>query len=186
MQMNETLRTLTALRFPDTSPRSRLERFLAHIADVRAGEGIGVLLLSLDLFLLLASYYILKTVREALILTQGGAEVKAYSSAGQAILLLLLVPAFGALASRVNRIRLVTAVTLFFASHLVVFLVLGKLGVRDGVPYFLWVGIFNVLVIAQFWAFANDLYSPAQGERLFPLVGLGSSLGAWLGAVAAA
>ena len=52
-------------------------------------------------------------------------------------------------------------------------------------PYFLWVGIFNVMVIAQFWAFAADLYTPRQGERLFPLIGLGSSLGAWLGAVAA-
>ena len=59
------------------------------------------------------------------------------------------------------------------------------MGVRKGVPYFLWVGVFNVMVIAQLWAFANDLYTPNQGERLFPIVGLGSSLGAWLGAVAA-
>jgi ATP:ADP antiporter, AAA family len=180
-----TLQSLTALRFPDTSPRSRLERILAHLADVRAGEGVGVLLLALNLFLLLAAYYILKTVREALILTQGGAEVKSYSAAGQAILLLVLVPAFGVIASRVNRVRLVTGVTLFFASNLVIFVVLGNMGVREGVPYFLWVGIFNVMVIAQLWAFANDLYTPHQGERLFPIIGLGSSLGAWLGAVAA-
>ena len=50
-------------------------------------------------------------------------------------------------------------------------------------PYFLWVGIFNVMVIAQFWAFVNDIYSYEQGKRLFPIVGLGSSLGAWLGSV---
>jgi AAA family ATP:ADP antiporter len=180
-----TLQSLTTLRFPDTSPRSRLELFLAHLADVRAGEGVGVLLLALNLSLLLAAYYILKTVREALILTQGGAEVKSYSSAGQAILLLAIVPAFGVIASRVNRVRLVTGVTLFFASNLVIFIVLGNMGFREGVPYFLWVGIFNVMVIAQLWAFANDLYTPNQGERLFPIVGLGSSLGAWIGAVAA-
>jgi len=179
------LQSLTTIRFPDISPRSRLERFLAHLADVRAGEGVGVLLLALNLFLLLAAYYMLKTVREALILTQGGAEVKSYSAAGQAILLLAIVPLFGAFASRVNRVRLVTGVTLFFASNLVFFILFGKLGFREGVPYFLWVGIFNVLVIAQLWAFANDLYTPRQGERLFPLIGLGSSLGAWLGAVAA-
>jgi AAA family ATP:ADP antiporter len=51
--------------------------------------------------------------------------------------------------------------------------------------YFLWVGIFNVMVIAQFWAFANDLYTQEQGKRLFPLIGIGSSLGAWLGSVRA-
>jgi AAA family ATP:ADP antiporter len=45
--------------------------------------------------------------------------------------------------------------------------------------------IFNVFVIAQFWAFANDLFGEAQGKRLFPLVGVGGSLGAVLGAWAA-
>ncbi len=179
------LESLTTLRFPAVSPRSRLESFLSHFADVRAGEGVGVLLMALNLFLLLGAYYLLKTVREVLILTQGGAEVKSYSSAGQAALLLVLVPLFGAFASRVNRVRLVTGVTLFFASNLAVFIFLGKTGVREGIAFFLWVGVFNVLVIAQLWAFANDLYTQKQGERLFPLVGVGSSLGAWIGAVAA-
>ena len=83
------LQSLTTIRFPDPSPKSRLEKFLSHLADVRGGEGVGVLLLALNLFLLLAAYYLLKTVREALILTEGGAEVKSYSAAGQAILLLV-------------------------------------------------------------------------------------------------
>ena len=50
-----------------------------------------------------------------------------------------------------------------------------------GIVYFLWVGIFNLMVIAQFWAFANDLYTEEQGKRLFPLIGVGGSLGAWVG-----
>ena len=41
------------------------------------------------------------------------------------------------------------------------------------------------MVIAQFWAFANDLYTQEQGRRLFPLIGVGSSLGAWVGSVRA-
>jgi AAA family ATP:ADP antiporter len=179
------LESLTTLRFPAVSPRSRLESFLSHFADVRAGEGVGVLLMALNLFLLLGAYYLLKTVREVLILTQGGAEVKSYSSAGQAALLLVIVPLFGVLASRVNRVRLVTGITLFFASNLALFIFLGKTGMREGIAFFLWVGVFNVLVIAQFWAFATDLCTQKQGERLFPLVGVGSSLGAWIGAVAA-
>jgi hypothetical protein len=83
-----TLHSLRTLRLPDTSPRNRPERFLAHLADVRAGEGVGVLLLALNLLLPLAAYYMLVTVLEALIVTDGGAEVKSYSSSGQAILLL--------------------------------------------------------------------------------------------------
>ena len=51
--------------------------------------------------------------------------------------------------------------------------------------FFIWVGIFNVFVISQFWAFANDLYSEAQGKRLFPIIGCRASLGAFLGAEAA-
>jgi hypothetical protein len=66
---------------PDT--RSALEKALRLIAEVRAGEGVTVLLLALNLFLVLTSYYMLKTIREALILTEGGAAVKTYSTAGQ-------------------------------------------------------------------------------------------------------
>jgi AAA family ATP:ADP antiporter len=59
---------------------------------------------------------------------------------------------------------------------------MGSAGFRVGVPFFLWVGIFNVLLTAQFWAFANDLYNEETGKRIFPIIGIGSSLGAWAGA----
>ena len=166
-------------------PRSLVERVLSPIADIRRHETASALLMTLIIFLLLAAYYLMKTAREILILTEGGAEVKSYSSAGQAVLLLLLVPAYGAFASRVGRVRLVSTVTLFFALHLVLFVLAIGAGLRVGVAYFLWVGIFNLMVVAQFWAFAADLYTEEQGRRLFPLIGVGASLGAWLGAVRA-
>jgi AAA family ATP:ADP antiporter len=159
-----------------------LDRTLALFAPVRAGEGATALLLALNVFLLLAAYYVFRPVRESLILTEGGAEVKSYSAAGQALLLLLVVPAYGAIASRVNRVRLITWVTLFFISNLAIFAYLGSQGTPVGIAFFLWVGIFNVLVIAQFWGFANDIYSEEQGKRLFAIVGVGASLGAWAGA----
>jgi AAA family ATP:ADP antiporter len=161
------------------------EKLLSPIAEVRRDEVASAVLLTVIMFLILAAYYMLKTAREVFILAEGGAEVKSYSSAGQAVLLLGLVPAYGAFASRVGRIKLVQWVTLFFASHLVLFLFAVSAGWRVGVPYFLWVGIFNLMVIAQFWAFANDIYTPEQGRRLFPLIGVGSSLGAWVGSVRA-
>ena len=50
-----------------------LDRFLSIFTDVRPGEGVGVMLLALNVFILLGSYYLLKTVREALILSEKGA-----------------------------------------------------------------------------------------------------------------
>jgi AAA family ATP:ADP antiporter len=145
----------------------------------------SALLMMLTMFLVLGGYYLLKTAREVFILSEGGADVKSYSSAGQALLLLVIVPAYGAFASRVNRVQLVQWVTLFFASHIVLFLLALSAGLRIGVAFFLWLGIFNVMVIAQFWALAADLYTEEQGKRLFPLIGVGSSLGAWIGSVRA-
>jgi AAA family ATP:ADP antiporter len=168
-----------------TGRKGSLERALSLFAEVRPGEGLTAILLALNVFTLLASYYVLKTIREPLILVQGGAEVKSYSAAGQALLLLLVLPMYSGLAARVNRMRLITVVTLFFVLNLVVFHVLGQGGARVGVAFYIWVGIFNVFVTAQFWAFANDVYSEAEGKRLFPIVAVGSNLGAWVGAVAA-
>lgn len=170
---------------PEQGPKTLGQRLLSPIADVRRHEVTSVLLMTLLMFLILGAYYMLKTAREVFILSEGGAEVKSYSSAGQAVLLLFLVPAYGAFASRVNRVQLVQWVTMFFVSHVALFLLALGAGLHIGIAYFLWVGIFNLMVIAQFWAFATDLYSPEQGKRLFPLIGVGASLGAWVGSVRA-
>jgi AAA family ATP:ADP antiporter len=162
-----------------------MSRALSLVTELRPGEALAAFLLATNVFLLLGSYYVLKTVREALILSEAGAEVKSYASAGQALLLLGVIPAYGYLASKVNRNQLISWVTLFFISNLAIFYGLGSAGIAIGVPFFLWVGIFNVLVIAQFWAFANDLYDSDSGNRIFPIIGIGSSLGAWAGASAA-
>jgi AAA family ATP:ADP antiporter len=163
-------------------PKGPLEKFLSLFADVRAGEGLGALILMVNVFLLLAAYYLLKTAREPMVLTEGGATVKAYSSAGQAALLMILVPLYGLVGTRVKRIVLVMGLTLFFASHLLVFQAVGATGSQIGVAFYIWVGIFNVFVISQFWAFANDLYTESQGKRLFPMIGVGASVGAFAGA----
>jgi len=164
---------------------SLIERVLAPVADVRRSEAASALLMTLLIFLLLGAYYLMKTGREILILTEGGAAVKSYSSAGQAALLLLVVPAYGAFASRVTPVRLVTFVTLFFAVHQALFAGAVAAGFKVGILYFLWLGIFNLMVVAQFWAFASDVYSEEQGRRLFPLIGVGGSLGAWVGSLRA-
>ena len=159
-----------------------LDRALSLFTDVRAGEAVGALLLATNVFYLLAFYQVLKIVRDALILSESGAVAASYASAGMALALLVFVPAYGALASRVNRVWLISGVTIFFASHLLIFYALGSSGVRIGVAFYVWVGVFNMVAVAQFWAFANDLYTNERGKRLFPLVGIGASLGAFVGA----
>jgi AAA family ATP:ADP antiporter len=178
----QTTRSLLRFEAITAVPPGRLEKFFSFFADVRAGEGLSSLLLTLNVFLLLFAYYLLKTVREALILTEGGAYIKAYSSAGQAALLMLLVPLYGYIGAKVVRIKLLGGMLLFFILNLAVFYFFGIGGAREGVVFYIWVGIFNVFVISQVWAFANDIYTEGQGKRLFPMIGVGSSLGAWLGA----
>jgi AAA family ATP:ADP antiporter len=80
-----------------------------------------------------------------------------------------------------DRRRLISVVTAFFVACLIVFYVLGRAGVPLGIVFFLWIGIFNLMIVAQFWSFANDIYSKDQGERLFAIVGFGASLGAVFG-----
>jgi len=169
-----------------TRRQSPVESFLGLFAEVRGGEGTTALLLTLNVFLLLLTYYIIKPVREALILAGGGAEVKAYASAGQAVLLLGVVPLYALLASKVSRRRLINVVTLVFVACLVGFYVLAVANVRFlGVAFFLWVGIFNLMIVSQFWAFANDVYTVDQGKRLFAIVAFGASSGAVFGSVIA-
>ena len=165
------------------TPRSRnlFERFLNLFTEIRPGEGISAVLLCFNVFLILTAYYIIKPVREALILTGGGAELKSYMSAGQAILLLGAVPLYSVLASRLPRRNLINMVTTFFAGCLGLFYLLAQTQMPLGVIFFLWVGIFNLMVIAQFWAFANDLYTPENGKRIFVIVAFGASAGAVFG-----
>ncbi len=159
-----------------------VERILRLFTDIRAGEAGTALLLTANVFLLICAYSLLKVLREPLILAGGGAEVKSYSSAGQALLLLAAVPLYGMLASRFPRRRLINTVTAFFLACLVAFFVLARLQAPVGVVFYIWLGIFNVMVIAQFWSFANDLYTSDEGKRLFPIVAFGQSAGAVLGA----
>lgn len=167
------------------TPRRPLERALRLVTIVRRGEAPGALLLTLDLAVLLFAYALLKMVREVLVLGAPGgrAEVKAYASAAQAILLVPLSLGFGALAARLDRLRLVRTVTLFFVVQLVAFAAIVALfpSLGVGIAFFIWIGCFNVLIIAQFWSVANDLHDRESGERLFPLIAVGSALGALAG-----
>src|SRR5262245_40111653 len=164
-------------------PRGPLERFLRLFTDVRDGEGPQLLLLTLNVFLILTAYYVMKPVREVLILDQpGGAELKSYAYAAQALVLFAAVPLYGALATRLPRRRLINIVSAFFIACLPLFYMLAEAKAPIGVVFFLWIGVFSLMVIAQFWAYANDTYTPDEGKRLFAVIAFGASSGAVFGA----
>jgi ATP:ADP antiporter, AAA family len=158
-----------------------LARLLRPFSKVQPTEAATVILMTLTAFVLLSAYYLLKTVREPLVLLQGGAEVKLYLRAAQAVLMLGVIQVYGKLARRVGRTRLLASVFLFFIANLAIFALLARQGVEIGLPFFLWVGVFSYTVIAQFWALAADIYTDEQGKRLFPIIGGGSSVGAVVG-----
>jgi AAA family ATP:ADP antiporter len=163
--------------------KSALERFLNLFTEVRAGEAPLTLLMAFNIFLLLTSYYLIKPVRDALILAEGGAEARSYLAAAMAALLFFLVGGYAKLVSRYERTRLITVVTGIFIACLVAFWAMGRAGLPYlGYAFFIWVGIFSVMVVAQFWSYANDVYNNDSGKRLFPLVAFGGSLGAVAGA----
>ena len=176
----------SAITHPPTSPVVRL---LAFVTEVRPAETTTALLMTLNGFLLLMAYSCIKPLREALILEHpGGAEYKVYMAAATAVVLLAAVPAYARASRNLTRNQLVVGVTLFFASHLVGLFVLAR-ALGNSLPlalgFYLWVAVFNMMIVAQFWAFANDLYNEADGKRLFPLFGLGTSIGAVAGAAVA-
>ena len=183
---------------PTTAARpGPFDRLLGVFTEVHPGEGARAVIMLANIFLILVSYYIIKTVREPLILTTdvpgwlealgiaGPAEVKTYAAAGQALLLMGFVPAYSAFASRVDRMKLVYGVTAFFVANILLFALAVHAEVDHiGVFYYVWVGLFSLSIVAQFWSYANDIYTKDAGSRLFPVIGVGmtagSPVGAWI------
>ena len=168
-----------------------LERFLRLFARVNAQEGMTSLLLLTNVFLILMAYYFIKPVREgwlsvSVIADWSKLEVKAYSAFGQSLLLLAILPGYAYLTTILSRRKLITATGIVSGLFMILFWLLqpGLLTTQvpySGVAFYIFVGIFGVTLVAQFWSFASDLYGQKKGKRLFPLVAIGVSAGAMVG-----
>lgn len=167
--------------YPDRRRGAHLARLLAPIAEVRAHESITVLAMAAHGFLLFAVHYLLKPLREAWILP-AGADTKAYIAAIQAMVLIGVSAIYARLARHLRRDRLVIATITTAIITLVAFDIVRRSGFDTAWAFFLWLGVMNLLSVAQFWSFATDIFGLEQGRRLFALLGLGSALGAAAGA----
>ncbi|MCF6235761.1 MAG: hypothetical protein L3J70_05210 [Gammaproteobacteria bacterium] len=156
-------------------------RVMSLSATIHNDE-IGLTLrLAFRIFLILFAYYLLKPARESFILTDGSAELRSYSVALQALVLFIVIPLYSMLYKRVTGGKLYDRITIFFVVTLMGFWLAGVNGFAISVPFFIWLGIFSVTQVAQFWALVTDLHQPKSGKRLFAIIGFGGSLGAVLG-----
>jgi AAA family ATP:ADP antiporter len=161
---------------------TRFERLLTLVTRVRSGEGRAAFLFFMHAFLLLASYQVVKALREAFMLAKFSAEQRSYAVAAMALLLMLVVPLYGWVRRHLDGSRLLRVVTIFFVATLPLFALLAHYQVSIAFEFYIWVGIYGVMVVSQMWAFAADSFNVKSGQRLFVVIMLGANLGALAGA----
>ncbi len=144
-------------------------------------ERKGIIGLFISLFLILMTTYFLKPAREILILTENTAEIKSYAVAIQAVLLIIILPIYGKFSRKYSCNAFMRSMLTLFSIILAGFFIAAYLGFHISVIFYVWIGVYTVLVIAQFWAFATDLFTREAGERLFVIIAFGGSIGAWAG-----
>ncbi|MBV6395696.1 MAG: hypothetical protein HFACDABA_01276 [Anaerolineales bacterium] len=85
---------------------------------------------------------------------------------------------------RMERVRLLKYLTLGFAILFIVLRFIFSIGVPDWVSYpvlYILTDQFYAVFPLAFWAMVNDLYTAAEGKRIFPIITMGTALGSILG-----
>lgn len=134
-------------------------------------------------FILMASYFILRPVRDAMASDWSDAEVSllwninAFVSAG-------IVAAYGFAVSRLRFRQVAPIIYTFFAATFVAFYI-GVQFVDDRTlidkSFYLWVSVFALFHLSVFWTLMADTFTKEQSKRLFAVIGAGASLGAIVG-----
>jgi AAA family ATP:ADP antiporter len=171
----------------ESSP-SFLQRTLQRACDIEASEVRATLSSFLFVLILMAAYYILRPVRDAMASDWSDAEVSwlwTFTFFFSAI----AVSLYGAAVARVRFERLVPSVYGFFALSFVLFYV-GTQTLADRTlldkSFYVWISVFSLFHISVFWSFMADLFSRPQATRLFGFIGAGASVGAIIGPAIAA
>jgi len=134
-------------------------------------------------FALLASYYVLRPIRDQMGIA-GGVKNLPWLFTATFITLLIAQPIYGAVVARLPRAKFIPVVYHFFVVNLLVFWVLLN-GVSNTAVvariFFVWLSVFNLFAVAVFWSVMADLFTSEQGKRLFGFIGAGGTAGALLG-----
>ncbi len=165
------------------APGSRLHRLLARAVAVRPDEVRALAWSFAYFFCLLASYYMLRPVRDEMGIA-GGVRNLPWLFTATFVVMLAAVPLYGAVVARVPRRRFIPLVYHFFVLNIAVFWLLLIFDVgRQHVAwvFFVWISVFNLFAVSVFWSFMADLFAAEQGKRLFGFIAAGGSAGALAG-----
>jgi len=170
------------------SPDPVVLRLLRRAVDVRAHE-VRATLLGFAWFLcLLAGYYLLRPLRDAMGLAGGPRELRWLFTATFAAML-ALVPLFGWLTARLPPRRFVPVAYRCFALGLLALCVPMALDVRSpwlGRAFFVGISVFNLFLVSIFWSVLADCFGNAQARRLFGFIAAGGTVGTFAGPALAA
>jgi ATP:ADP antiporter, AAA family len=168
--------------------RNKLVRITRSATMIEANELRSVIASFVLVFILMAAYYILRPVRDAMAGDWSNTEISVLWNI-QFFISLALVAFFGLAVSRIQFRFLVQAVYLFFAISFVVFHFIST-AMDDPVlvnkGFYLWVSLFSLFHVSVFWIFMADLYNKEQSRRLFAFIAVGASVGAIFGPLFAA
>jgi ATP/ADP translocase len=158
------------------------ERWWRRIWDVRPGEGARTALMFTTILLLISAYTTTKAVRDAVFLTHFGLRELSYMMIGVAVAAGFVVSGFTRWTAHLPRNRLILGTNVLIALTLV----LMALGLRAewqwlAWGFYFWSAVFGLVLVAEFWLLANDLFHAREAKRLFPLIGAGAILGGVVG-----
>ncbi len=161
--------------------------FFEQVFGVRRDELVAVAWSFVYFSCVLSSYYMLRSVREAMAVEVGFWNVP-WLFSGTFVAMLLIAPVFGFIASRYPRKVFLPWVYYFFTVNILIFWAVFTANPEGsetfktvGITFFIWLSVFNLFVVSVFWSFMADIYSKAQSRRLFGLISAGGSAGAIVG-----
>ncbi len=159
-----------------------MKRIFGSIIDIRKGEVALTLLMLLNYYLILMTYYLLKPARDSLFLVKVDIEQLPLVFI---IIALVIAPITTVYSQASRRMRLNQLINMTSG-----IIIVNLLGLRWLVTleaewvyylFYTWVSIYGALTTAQFWLLANAVYDAAQAKRLFALLGLAGIVGAITG-----
>jgi AAA family ATP:ADP antiporter len=162
-----------------------LGRTIQSATKVEPQELQATVLSFFFVFLLMAAYFILRPVRDALS-SDWTDEQLSWLWTSTFFISILAVTIYGAVISRLRLKIIVPGMYAFFALTFVGFYIAGRsLGDNDLVnrAYYVWLSVFSLYHLSVFWTFMSGLYNKEQAKRLFAIIAMGASAGAIVGPV---
>ena len=140
-------------------------------------EGAAFVWSFLYFFSLLTAYFILRPIRDAMGIA-GGTGSLAYLFSYTFLVMLAVMPIYGALVARYPRRKLIPYIYLFFIFNLVLFWYLFIQEIRLDIVakvFFVWLSVFNVFVVSIFWSFMVDIFKAGDSKKLFGMIASGGT-----------